>query len=142
MTATEFTSIGFVIPGPLQAWQRAGRVGKRSFTPAKTLAAEQQVGWLAIKAMAGAAPIFERPVRLTVQVEMQQPVRLTKAERAAIDAGTKRPTGTPDIDNLLKTVLDGLNGVAFRDDAQVCEVVASKRYAPAARTWVRLEVME
>ena len=52
------------------------------------------------------------------------------------------PTKTPDIDNLLKTVLDGLNGVAFRDDAQVCEVVASKRYAPAARTWVRLEVIE
>lgn len=142
MTAREFTSIGFVIPGPLQAWERTARVGRKSITPRKTRIAEAQVGWLARQAMGTDGPVLERPVRLTVEVEMQQPLRLTKLERAAIDAGTKLPTKTPDIDNLLKTVLDGLNGVAFRDDAQVCEVRASKRYAPAPRTWVRVEVIE
>lgn len=141
MTAREFTSIGFVIPGPLQAWQRAGKAGKKHFTPTATLKAEAQVGWLARQAMGTDGPVLERPVRLTVEVEMQQPLRLTRLERAAIDAGTKLPTKTPDIDNLLKTVLDGLNGVAFRDDAQVCEVRASKRYAVLPQTTVTLEVI-
>lgn len=37
---------------------------------------------------------------------------------------------TPDIDNLLKAVLDGLNGVLWADDRQVCKVQdLSKWYA-------------
>lgn len=31
-------------------------------------------------------------------------------------------TTKPDVDNLLKTVLDGLNGVAWEDDSQVTEL--------------------
>ncbi len=34
----------------------------------------------------------------------------------------------PDIDNVVKAVLDGLNGVAFADDKRVCEVHAEKRF--------------
>jgi Holliday junction resolvase RusA-like endonuclease len=146
VTATaEITSIGFVIPGPLQAWQRPvtrrSWKGARTFTPPETLKAEAQVGWLARQAMGVLGPVLDRPVRLSVDVEMAQPKTLTRAERAAIDAGTKLPTKTPDIDNLLKTVLDGLNGVAFRDDAQVCEIRATKRYALAAQTTVTIEVI-
>lgn len=35
--------------------------------------------------------------------------------------------GRPDLDNLLKLVLDGLNGVAYLDDQQVVETHATKR---------------
>ena len=35
--------------------------------------------------------------------------------------------GRPDLDNLLKLVLDSLNGVAYVDDAQVVESHATKR---------------
>lgn len=35
----------------------------------------------------------------------------------------------PDVDKLLRTVLDGLAGVAYRDDAQVVRVGGTKRYA-------------
>ena len=38
------------------------------------------------------------------------------------------PSVRPDCDNLLKACLDGLNGAAFRDDAQVTSIVAQKRY--------------
>ena len=31
-----------------------------------------------------------------------------------------------DIDNLSKSILDGLNGIAFEDDSQVAELHASK----------------
>jgi Holliday junction resolvase RusA-like endonuclease len=32
----------------------------------------------------------------------------------------------PDLDNVLKLVMDALTGIAWRDDRQVCEIVASK----------------
>lgn len=34
-----------------------------------------------------------------------------------------------DLDNLIKSVLDGLNGVAWEDDSQVVEVMARKEIA-------------
>ena len=34
----------------------------------------------------------------------------------------------PDIDNLIKFVLDSLNGHLYKDDAQVCRIVSEKRY--------------
>lgn len=41
----------------------------------------------------------------------------------------KAHTSKPDIDNMEKTVLDGLNGVAFKDDSQIAMLVATKRYS-------------
>jgi len=34
----------------------------------------------------------------------------------------------PDIDNLIKSVVDGLNGIAFKDDAQIVNIRAEKLY--------------
>lgn len=39
------------------------------------------------------------------------------------------PTVYPDLDKLVRGVLDALTGRVWADDAQVCELVASKRYA-------------
>lgn len=40
----------------------------------------------------------------------------------------KHATAKPDIDNIIKAVLDGLNGAAFKDDKQVTELTAAKCY--------------
>lgn len=48
----------------------------------------------------------------------------------------------PDIDNILKSVLDGLNGVAFKDDSQVFSVYCDKFYSEKPRTQVAIEVRE
>ncbi len=34
----------------------------------------------------------------------------------------------PDIDNLIKTVLDACNGHVWKDDNQITEITSSKRY--------------
>ena len=43
-----------------------------------------------------------------------------------------RPTKKPDIDNIIKAVLDALNGVAYKDDTQVVQVMATKKYRDKA----------
>jgi Holliday junction resolvase RusA-like endonuclease len=40
----------------------------------------------------------------------------------------KRPK-KPDIDNLIKSVCDGLNGVAYKDDSQIVKLTSSKIFA-------------
>ena len=32
------------------------------------------------------------------------------------------PTKKPDADNIIKVILDALNGLAYRDDSQICMV--------------------
>lgn len=36
----------------------------------------------------------------------------------------------PDIDNFVKSILDGLNGLAWEDDGQIVKITAEKYYAP------------
>ncbi len=38
----------------------------------------------------------------------------------------------PDIDNLIKTVLDACNGHVWKDDNQITEITSSKRYGIGA----------
>lgn len=52
-------------------------------------------------------------------------------------------TQRPDVDNLIKTVLDGLNGIAWGDDAQVVEVSGRKAWSDGvAQTNVRIETLK
>ena len=38
------------------------------------------------------------------------------------------PTVPPDLDKLIRAVLDALTGIAYQDDAQVVELLTSKKY--------------
>ncbi|MFT7880952.1 MAG: RusA family crossover junction endodeoxyribonuclease [Sulfurimonas sp.] len=49
-------------------------------------------------------------------------------------------TFKPDVDNLIKGVKDALNGIAYRDDAQVVSVHGRKQYAD--RDGIMIEVAE
>ena len=48
-------------------------------------------------------------------------------------------TKKPDSDNIIKIVLDGLNKVAFYDDAQVCKLYFEKRYAEVPRVEITIK---
>jgi len=48
-----------------------------------------------------------------------------------------RHANKPDVDNLVKLVLDALNRSGYWvDDAQVCEIATRKVYAEPEGTWV------
>lgn len=67
-------------------------------------------------------------VRLKVEAVFKIPESWTKKKKwETIDNG-KRPEVRPDIDNIVKVVMDGLNGIAYDDDSQVAEIIASKSY--------------
>ncbi|CZR99694.1 Endodeoxyribonuclease RusA [Clostridioides difficile] len=65
----------------------------------------------------------------------------TKAYKDAIAKveGLIRPSKKPDLDNIIKSVADSLNGIAYKDDSQIVEVVSKKYYSDKPRVEVILE---
>lgn len=115
---------------------RATRSG-RQYTPAKTRMAEESVlaYWLAAH---GSRTPHDGPVEVDVVSVFVPPVSWPKwRQQAALD-GRVWHVSKPDVDNLLKLVADGLNGVAWIDDSQVFRVGGSKEYGATPRTVVTL----
>ena len=73
---------------------------------------------------------FSREVPLEVHIEFfkKVPKSYTKKDKKAIEDGYKQFISKPDIDNLIKSILDGLNGIAYEDDSQIVKVNATKKY--------------
>jgi Holliday junction resolvase RusA-like endonuclease len=70
------------------------------------------------------------------------PTSWSKRKHAAALVGQVFPTKKPDLDNFLKAILDGMNGIAFTDDARVVALISSKRYSDTPRVVVDLLVLD
>lgn len=57
-------------------------------------------------------------------------------------AGQLRPNTKPDIDNYVKAVFDGINGIIWKDDARVVDLKTSKYYSDRPRTEVIVRTLE
>lgn len=119
---------------------RVGKVGQhaRLFTPAKTLAYEGLVAHCGAAAM-GSQPLIEGPVELRLLIDSQIPASWSKRKQAQALLGEILPATKPDVDNVVKAIGDGLNGVVWKDDSQVTDLIVRKRYAekPQVRVMVR-----
>ena len=78
---------------------------------------------------------FRPEVPLKGPIDMS--VRYFYTETKSHPSGTFKTT-KPDLDNLVKAVLDALNGVAFDDDSKVAEIFAQKLYAPEPYVEVKI----
>jgi Holliday junction resolvase RusA-like endonuclease len=131
--------IAFYVPGEPVAKGRPRFVCAtgRTFTPAKTISYEGQVKSAAYVAMDCARPM-EGPVRLTVRATWLVPKSWSKKRKdAAVWKESK-----PDADNIAKIVKDALNGLVYRDDAQVAELIVQKRYGVLAGLTVSIEQLQ
>jgi Holliday junction resolvase RusA-like endonuclease len=122
------------IPGAPKGKARA-RVTRAgiAFTPAETRNREAFVKMLAAQEMAGRPPL-EGPCELVMRAVAPIPASWPKKRQAAAMAGEIRPTGKPDLDNQIKLITDALNGVVYRDDAQIVRMAVEKVYGPQPLT--------
>lgn len=138
-------AIRFFIPGVAKGKGRArsriaGAPGKQfvaHYTPKDTVAYEGLVSLAASHAMNGRAP-SEMPVALQMQISVEPPASWSQKKRAKALAGQVMPTSKPDMDNVVKAVMDGCNKVVFRDDSVCCDLTVKKRYSetPGVEVWI------
>lgn len=101
-----------------------------AYTPRDTAVYEQLVR-LTFKGKYPQAMPFEKDVPLKVDIFawFKIPRSASKVKRELMQQGYIKPTKKPDTDNIVKIVLDALNGYAYYDDAQVVELTIKKGYA-------------
>jgi Holliday junction resolvase RusA-like endonuclease len=100
---------------------------KYAYTPVRTAAYEQALGYMALQAMRGKKPLTEA-VRVVVRAFMPIPKSWPLSERKRAIVNAIRPTGKPDCDNILK-MLDALNKIVWLDDAQIVSAEIHKIYS-------------
>lgn len=136
----------FTIPGKPQSKERArvccdprtGRV--HSYTPERTAVYEALVRQY-YKISHG--PYYGKDA-LAVEIAAFYaiPKSYSKKKTAEICGKCLRPTVKPDCDNIIKSILDALNGLAYSDDSQIASVTCGKYYAMSgedARVTVKIE---
>ena len=90
--------------------------------------------------MSSQEPITETDIALGMKVNVYQtpPESTSKVKRNRMLVGDIRPTKKPDADNILKSILDGLNKVAYPDDRQIVEISISKNYSTKNKIEVQI----
>lgn len=113
----------------------------RAYTPAKTRRYEDLIRIAAAEVMQDRAPLLGA-ILLSVTAFVQAPKSLSKKARAEAMDGTRKPVTRPDADNYAKAALDGCNGILFRDDSQVTDLIVRKRYSERPRLVITMEIEE
>jgi Holliday junction resolvase RusA-like endonuclease len=97
------------------------RVGHgRVYTPPRTAAAEEALGWVLRAAYKGAPTTAPCEVRLDFHVGSGQ---------------------VPDLDNLVKLALDAANGIVWKDDRQVVAITARRHQRGPMSTIMRVDAI-
>ena len=117
----KFTIPGHPVPQGRPRFYRRGRfVG--TYDPAESASFKNRVALFAKQA--GIEPLAG-PVSIAVTFYLRRPKRMMGKKWLDMpEPCAKRP----DADNLFKAVTDGLSGIAYLDDGQICIVVIEKKY--------------
>ena len=137
--------IKFTIPGPPKGKQRPRicRVNGRSmaYTPKETIEYERLVraSYTAVSKVK-----FERnlPIEISILALYSVPKYVSRKTKELMLNGRLFPTKKPDADNIIKVILDALNGLAYQDDAQIYRVYFEKMYAEIPETKVLIKNYE
>lgn len=108
----------------------------RAYTPKDTAVYENYIKTLFLEKYG--AVQTEMAVEIGIEAFMAVPKSTSKKKRQLMLAGKMYPAKKPDIDNIIKAVLDGLNGTAYADDKQVVSLYTEKRYAESE--YLRIKV--
>lgn len=120
------------VPGEPKATQTGTvhRFGRR-LVPVR-----RHAGWIERIALAAHASrpeaLLEGPLGVVLVFARRRPVRIPR--------GLPYPITRPDVGNLSKGLLDALQGIVYRDDAQIVELLERKRFAESAGPGVWIAV--
>ena len=134
------TEIAFTVPGDpkpnARHRTRVVQAGTRSFAQqydsSENKANRADVRTVAEQAMreAGMKQLLDGPLELVMCAWISKP-KSKRRKRPTQDLDLLFPVTKPDLDNLVKMVCDACEGVVFRNDAQICNKLACKRYTEA-----------
>jgi len=131
-----------IIPGKPMGKQRPrfSSFGKftKVYTPKETLDKEKEIKKLFLQKYPKHDTI-ESAIKVEVIAYMYIPKSTSKKKKQMMLNDDIKSIIKPDVDNIAKLILDALNGLAFKDDKQIVELVCYKRYSDEPRSEITIE---
>jgi len=106
-----------------------------AYTPEKTKTYETEVGMMA-KAAIGASKALEGSLVAFIYVTFPVPPSYSKKRTEACLSDTEKHTKRPDLDNVIKAVIDGMDKIVFFNDSQITSIHSTKVYGEVAKVEV------
>jgi Holliday junction resolvase RusA-like endonuclease len=132
----------FTVYGRIRGKGRPKAFSRGKFTSVYTVKEdklyESQIASAYINDCGNPAPFGEVPLKMMVEVLFDIPQAFSAKKRELALAGVLLPTKKPDADNILKSIMDALNGKAYPDDKFVIDVSIKQRYAETEKMVVSL----
>ena len=82
---------------------------------------------------------FEGRVSVEITANFEVPKSAKKQEKELMLENKLNPLKKPDIDNIVKIILDAMNECAFKDDTQITKLSVEKKYASEESVYVKIE---
>ena len=106
-----------------------------AYTPEKTKTYEFEVGMMALAAMGGAKPL-EGALEAFIYATFAVPDSYSKKRTEACLNDSEKHTKRPDLDNVIKSVIDGMDKIVFLNDSQITSIYSTKVYGEVAKVEV------
>ncbi len=135
--------VDFVIQGKAQAKQRPrfNTHTGRTYTPNNTINYENWVKICYLEKYKD-KELMDKPLRVTIRAFLEIPKSTSKKKKQQMLDNEILPMVKPDTDNIAKSILDSLNGIAYKDDKQVAELIVYKFYNDTPYVNVTIEEID
>lgn len=121
----------------------SGRNGFTSTYSPKTTVEYENLVKTAYKTQCGNAKFVENVMLdMRVYAYLSIPKSASKKKKEQMRIHKLRPTKRPDMDNILKIIADGLNKLAYHDDAQIVDAMVRKFYSDRPRVEITIQSIE
>ena len=78
-------------------------------------------------------------IKMDIVAYFEVPKSTSKLVKTQMMENKISPTKKPDIDNIVKIILDAMNNIAFKDDTQITKISVEKKYSEIEKVFVRIE---
>lgn len=82
---------------------------------------------------------LEGRIKVTIKAYFEIPKAAKKQDVTQMLENKISPTKKPDIDNIVKIILDAMNKFAFKDDTQITKIEVEKIYALEEKIYIKIE---
>jgi Holliday junction resolvase RusA-like endonuclease len=141
---SDLLEVECTVPGKPFAKQRPRASRRGSFTtvytPKETIEYENLVKYSYFDQTGGI--MLDGALEADITGTFPIPKSVSKKQMSEMLNGGVYHTKKPDCDNMAKSVLDALNGVAYHDDSQIVKLHVSKQYGEIPSVKINLKQLE
>ena len=114
-----------VVEGTIKGKARPRFFNNHAITPKDTVSYEN---WIKVCYQQQCGETLQGAIKADITIYHKVPKSYTKKRIQAIREGLEQPQKKPDIDKIVKIILDSLNKIAYDDDAQVTQLEVKKKW--------------